>query len=164
MLITKLNVMERSIKDLLLSEISNGLNLCELDQSIQSIKEKLAKWKFLYESQSVVKMVSDFTENLPPDYLIEVDVFPTFESFNEPKKFTDKVSIYIDVNANVFLDRHSLENTTEGSTEIFEKWTKEYCPDDCFPEDFGFSKLYEALQKLGNIYRQSIPEPVNSNS
>lgn len=152
--------MKRSIKEI----IESNPETEEAKELRESIKSTIAKWKELYEKLPNVVRVSDYSCKLPADYIFKIDVHATLESFVNSCRLIDIISIFVDDDANIFLDKHSLKNLSERSTDILDEWAEKYYPDEIYTGEHGFSRLHETLQILCNMYRQSIPEPVNSNA
>jgi len=151
-----------SLKELLVNEKNIRLKPEEVIR-VNKIDSTLKVWKKIFSKVSVVMSVKDFSADLPLNYILEIEVCTTPNSFFDSENFTDKVTFFVDENISISIGQHTFQNHSGEQIYIFDLWAKKFCPDYIFPEHFCLTRLLSSLLYLEMMYKRLTPNFLNSN-
>lgn len=154
--------MEMSLKELLINKEGIKLSPEEIIR-VDKIISVLEIWKKIFKKLPVVVSVKDFSSDLSLNYILEIEVCTTRESFLDKENFPDRVSIYVNEDIKILIGQHTFQNHSGDLANTFDLWVNKFCPGYVFPEDLSLTRLLSELLYLEMLYKKFSPNLVNSN-
>ncbi len=149
---------EFDIKSFILkTKVPDDMSLIGIIVQRNLAKTNIKLWRKIFKKLPVVLKSYDYSNGLPYNCLIELEVCTTLVAFlNE--SISDSMTLRLNIDGNIIFPNDNFKQESDDSTFIFEKWKREYFPNNIFPFNFGYKELTDCLGELGILYKEMIPE------